>query len=194
MANIALTFAPEARPFPFDTDPIGGGVIDRTALPRGRVTFQINDGAIAAKIATNTTTILTTCVLPANYAYTFEYASVQASFATSASDAANFESLGMMLVNLGDGLGGRRAQMFSRGAMNDGLAVASQIAWEPLNVFPSPIFNTEGATPQVLLRFADLDAGATVAGLLATVVSFLQYDIEQVFNVGVNYPVPVSNR
>ncbi len=194
MANIDITFTPPAAPFPFELDIARSHYLEKTALPRGRVTFQQADGVVTAKIATNTTTVNVVCTLPANYAYVFEYASVQIAFDTDTADAANFENVGMMLVNLGDGLGGRRAQFFSRGQTGDSLNAGSQIAWAPLNVFPSPIFNLQQNSPNLILRFYDTDAGATEEGLLSAVVSLLQYDIEQIFNVGVNFPVPVSIR
>lgn len=193
MANVALAFAPAAQPFPFDLAPVPSTLLAKSALPRGRITFQVTDGAITAKAMGNTTTITVTCTLPRNFAYTFEYLTCQLSFATSLTDAATIEDIGMMQFIRNDGVsGGRRAQLVSLGACADIDAAGSQVAYAPVNVFPSPIFNTRSLSPSILFRISDLDAGATVAGLMAVTVSCLQYDLEQVFSVGVNFPLPVS--
>lgn len=193
MANVDLAFAPAPSTFPFDLSPVGGVLLPKTALPRARLIFQINDGAITAKAMGNTTTITVTMTLPRNFAYSFEYLTVQLSFATSTSDAATYEDIGMMQFISNDGVGaGRRAQLVSLGACADIAAAGSQVAYAPVNVFPSPIFNTRSVTPSLLFRISDLDAGATVAGLMAVTCSVLQYDLEQVFSVGVNFPLPVS--
>lgn len=194
MANVNINLVPVITTFPFDLDPVAGTLLMKSALPRARLTFQVNDGAIAAKIATNTTTINITNTLPVNFAYVFEYCTVQVAFATSTSDAGTMDDTGAILVNLGDGAGGRRASLFSRGATADSLAAGSQIIYRSENVFPSPIYNSLSVTPTIILRLSERDAGATVAGLLSSIVSVLQYDIDQVFNVGINYPIPVSLR
>lgn len=194
MANILIEATPEPRTFPFDVAPYAGGILDKTALPRGRITFQILKTVIPAKIATNTTSINVENVMPANYAYVVEFATIQVNFPTSTSDAANFSANGIMQVRLGDALGTRRAGLFSRGISPAELNAGSSQIWHPENYFPTPIFNLLGATPIVNLEVFDVDAGATVVGELNTVVSVLQFDLEQIFNVAVNFPLPVSVR
>lgn len=194
MANVVITATPEPRPFQFDVAPYAGGLLDKTALPRGRITYQVLDQAITAKIATNTTQINVINVLPANYAYVVEFATIRVSFPTDTADAANFLPNGIMQVRLGDGLGARMAGLFSRGVTSSDINAGSARIYHPENFFPSPVFNQRGDTPIINLEVFDTDAGATVVGELNSVVSVLQFDLEQVFNVAVNFPLPVSVR
>lgn len=166
-----------------------------TAVPKARLTFQANNVVIAAKIATNTTSIVATCTLPVNFAYTFEYAACSAQVVDDIGDADHFGDVAAINFSFGDGLGTRRGQLFSRGLTETGLNAGSVKTWEPLNTYTPPIYNQNGASPIISLAVNDNDAvNATNAGLFSCVVSFLQFDFAQVFAYPLNFPLPVSNR
>lgn len=193
MANIALTVTPPPIVFPFATLP--GARLPYSPVPRGRVVFRVNAQVIAAKIATNTTSIRVNCLLPANYAYVFEWMQANVILATDPLEASQFEAVGEMQFLLGDGAGARVTELCSDGVYHTTLNAGSGRAWKVVKQFPLPIYNLLQNNPSIEVRLNDADAvNATVAGLLSTTVSCLQYDIEQVFNVGVNYPVPVQVR
>jgi len=193
MANIAFAFAPDPRPFAFQVTP--GAVQQYSAIPRARMTYQVNNSVITAKIATNTSSIVTTCTLPANYAYAFEYATASVQVLTDVDDADHFGNVGQLNFAFGDGLGTRRAQMVAAGATNTTANAGSAKVWETVNAYTPPIYNQEGATPSIILAFNDENAvDLTDEALFSCVVSCLQYDISQVFAFPLNFPLPVSQR
>jgi len=193
MANILLDVSPLPVLFPFATLP--GAGLPYSAVPRGRVVFRVNSQVIAAKIATNTTSIRVRNILPANYAYVFEWAQADVILATDELEASQFRAVGELQFLLGDGAGARSVQLNSEGVYPTTLNAGSGRAWSAVAPFPLPMYNLLQGAPSIEIHLNDSDAvNATVAGLLNTTVTCLQYDIEQVFNVGVNYPVPVQVR
>lgn len=192
MANIVLTVTPSIRIFPFVIPP--GAIQPHTAVPRARLTFQAKDVTIVAKIATNTTSITMLCTLPANFAYTFEYATMRVNIDDDATDADNFEDLGGITFGFGDLLGSRRCELLSDGILRTDLNAGSEKNWVPINPYVAPMFNQEQATVNLTLNCNDTDAGATNEGLFSAVLTVLQYDFDQTFNYPVNFPVPVSAR
>lgn len=193
MANILTGVTLPAAPFPFETG--GGAVLPNTALPRQRILFRGNASAIAAKIATNTGTVRLTATLPPNFAYTVDYVYASVTFATNATDADHYSDVGNVRITLGDGQGARESQMFSRGLLPDDLNAGSSKIWSPINIYSPPIFNTVGAATNIIIELWDTDAvNATVAGVVSCLVSVLQFDIAQVYNVALNYPLPVTIR
>lgn len=192
MANIALAVAPGLKIFPFVIPP--GTIQPLTAIPRARMSFQVRDFTITAKIATNTTSLVATCELPPNYVYTFEYASQNIVCLTDPADAGNFDDIVDIALSFADGLGQRRSEMFSNGITGHTANAGSIKIWGPINTFPSPIFNQEGGNPAIIFTSNDTDAANTVEGDYSLVCSFLQYDFEQAFNYPMNFPLPVSQR
>jgi len=192
MANVALAVTPTLRTFPFVIPP--GAFQQYNAVPRARLTFQARDITIVAKIATNTTSIIATMSLPANYAYTFEYASQKIVCLTDPADAGNFDDIAIFDFGFGDGFGARAAEMQSNGITGTSLNAGSEKVWGTLNPYTPPIFNQAGASPSMTIATNDTDAANTVEGDYSCVVSFLQYDINQVFSYPLNFPLPVSQR
>lgn len=193
MANIAIDISPTPGVFPFST--VGGFVLPYSAVPRGRVVFRVNATVIAAKIATNTTSIRIRNILPPNYAYVLEWLQCDIDLPTDTSEASQFDAVGELRTLLGDGAGPRISQLFSEGVYATTLNAGSGRAWCALQPYPLPIFNQLAGVPSVELRLFDADAvNATVAGTFSSTLSFLQYDIEQVFNLALNFPVPVQIR
>lgn len=192
MANISLSFDAAARTFPFQIPP--GMVQQHTAIPRARLIFTIIAGVITAKIATNTTSINITVTLPANFAYMIEWASANVSFPTSTSDADNFDDIGSFTfqqTNLGTFA---RVNMVAPGIFGVSGNAGSSKIWEPDNAYGGPLFNLIGDDVLVNLELNDNDAGATVVGSLGSIVTVLQYDLQQVFNFPMNFPIPVTSR
>lgn len=192
MADVQLAVTPALRRFPFQIPQ--GAVQQYTAIPRARLTFQANDITIVAKIATNTTSILATCTLPENFVYTFEFASQRVVCPTDPADAGNFDDVSMLSFGFSDGLGSRSAELFSRGITGSSLNAGSQKVWSIINPYLAPIFNLVGAAPVLTFIANDTDAANTVEGDYSCLLSLLQYDMSQLFNFPLNYPVPVSNR
>lgn len=194
MANIAIDFNPVAEPFPFDTTPVGGEQFERSALPRARICFRVNEGAVAAKIATNTQTLRIANLLPRNYAYTLEFLYASILFGT-AGDADHYEDVSWISTMLGDGQGRRNTEMFSQGSSPGLLMVGLTKIWQPLNKFTMPIFNVQANPPSIDIQLFDSDAvNATASGSVSTLACFLQYDLEQAYNIGLNFPLPVQHR
>lgn len=194
MANVAVSLTPQPSFFPFALA-YSGDVQEYTAMPRGRLVFRVNDSVIAAKDALNTTSIQVQNTLPAGYAYVLEWMQADILLATDAAEAAQFDAVGQLQFALGDGAGTRDNQLNSEGIYATTLNAGSGRAWNAIAPFPLPIFNLLQNTPSVTIRLNDSDAvNATVAALFNSTLSFLQYDIEQVFNIGVNFPIPVQVR
>lgn len=193
MANVAIAFVPIVTPFAFDTSPIGGNYLNKTALPRARICFRLNAGVVAAKVGGNTQSLTVACSLPPNFAYTLEYVSAH----IAVDECVNYSDIGFLSTTLGDGQGIRLSEMFS-----DGISVFAPPSsiletkmYAPVNKFPMPIYNDQGNTPAMDIALFDNEGtNSTSAGTLSALACFLQYDIEQVYNVGINYPVPVQLR
>jgi len=192
MANVAIAVTVEGQLFPFSTAP--GDALRKSSLPRGRVSYRMNDQVIAAKIATNTTSAVIKMNLPQNFAYIMEYLAADAIFATDVDDALKWDAMGFINVT-GIGMGGRVSQLFSEGQYATTLNAGSGRAWGTIQPYPLPLFSVLGNTLTVEVNLADSDVvNATVAGLLNMSASFLQYDIEQIYNVDLNFPLPVQTR
>lgn len=192
MANVDLVFAVTPRTFPFRIPP--GADQQTTAIPRARLTYQLKSEALAVKAALDTTSITINCTLPVNFAYTFEYATMDIQIAGSADDADNFSDNGRIIVSFADGLGLRQNEFTSLGLINTLLNVGSTKIWGPVNPYCCPIFNQDGLSPTISLLVNDVDADTTGAGTLSCVVTVMQYDLDQVFNYPLNFPLPVALR
>lgn len=192
MANIALEFAPNPDLFSFDLDPVPSALLDKTSLPRARVSYSVRQGSITAKIATNTTSVRVTCTLPVNYAYVFEYCTVMASFPGDIADAGHFNNEGQLTFNVeGSVQVSPLATLHSLGAAPDTNNTASMKIWAPVNAFRTVIANSVDITAEI---WDDDAVNATVLGKLNFLLTVLQYDIEQIHNVSVNAPIPVALR
>lgn len=193
MANIALAFTPTPTPFPFVIP--DGAVLPSTPIPRQRLTFLLAQAVITAKIATNTTTIAINAVCPANYAYTIEYAGVNIECATDLTDADNFQDLGAFTFVQHQPAGSfTRVNLVAPGIYVVGAGIGSGKAWEPANPYGGPLYNLDGDPVLINMELADIDAGATQVGACTAVIQVLQYDLEQVFNYAMNFPLPVTTR
>ncbi len=192
MADVALAVTPALRTFPFQVP--GGLVQQYTAVPKARLTFQALDTTIVAKGIGDTTSITITCTLPPNFAYTFEYCQIEIVCLTDISDADNFDDVGGLEFGFGDGLGGRRSGLISSGFTGAAANAGSVKVWEPSNPYTPPVYNQVGNSPGIFAFLNDVDAANTVEGDLSVVISVLQYDLAQVFDYSINFPLPVTAR
>lgn len=193
MANVGLTFPATMVPFPFDTSELSAP--EKTAAPRARLLFRTVGEVVTAKSALDTTSVVVTNTLPPNYVYVIEHAHCVISFATDLDDADHFSNAGIMTLSIGDALGNRFEQLLSEGTTPFGLNAGSQKVWGPKDKYPMPIYNTRQSGLSISLSVWDTDlVNATQAGSLSSVVSVLQYDLEQVYNLGLNFPLPVQVR
>lgn len=193
MAVIDLDITPLPVPVHF-----AGYRPGNTFLPRARIDFEVDNVTIAAKIATNETAIRILCTLPQNYAYVMDavFLSINANGAIGDSDSVtNFQTECRMEIDPGgSGQASRMVQLFTRGAMSVGSALAnSSQTYEPSNLLRQVFFNTQGASPDIDIRLVDFAAAATAAGVVNAHISVYQYDIEQAFFVSVNAPTPVRS-
>lgn len=195
MAVIQTTINPVPRIEPFDMSPVGGAQLDKTALPRARLVFRLNGEDILAKGAGDTGRVRVINSLPPGFAYTFEYAYITIVVPTSQTDADHYSDNSAIGFALGDGEGVRQSQLFSRGIMPAVTLAGSQKIWEPLNPYQPPLFNRTFTTGNITLDAWDDDGvNATAAAEVSSLVTLLQFDIEQIFNVGLNFPLPVQVR
>lgn len=192
MANVSISFTPTLATFPFSIP--GGAIQSHTAIPRARLTLNVTGGVVTAKIATNTTSIAINGVLPANYAYTIEYATVNIACATSTTDADNFDDIGSFTFQQTTLSSFSRVNMVAPGIFGVSANAGSSKAWEPDNPYGGPLFNKTGDTVLVNIELNDNDAGATVVGSIQSIVTVLQYDFEQAFKYPMNFPLPVTSR
>lgn len=194
MATITTSFAPAAQMFPFDMDQLGGSSYGQyTAAPRGRVCFRVADGVIAAKGAGDVGFITCDCELPLGYAYIAEYIYCSIQCTADTGDADHYSNIGLLSYRLGDGQSTRFNQLISQGLFTD--FTDSQKVWIPERLFPLPLFNDQGNTPNVDVEIIDDDGvNATVAGTFSVLACFMQFDIEQAYNLGINFPTPVQVR
>lgn len=195
MANIAFNFNPGIESFPFDLVPYYGSALERTSLPRARIHFRAQAETVTAKIATNSSSIRVNAVLPVNYAYVFEYATLNIDIPTNIADADNFSNNGQIQFSNGDGTGARIGALFSRGLVPDLLQAGSQKIWHPVNPYRTIMYNVDGIAPQIFMEIWDNELVLnTDEGNFSSYLSVLQYDIEQIYNVSVNAPIPVTPR
>lgn len=192
MANVQIGFTAASKTFPFQIPP--GRVQPLTAIPRARLTFTVVAGVITAKIATNTTSLSVSITLPPNFAYTIEWASVNVSFPTSTTDADNYDDIGAFTFQQTDLGTFARVNMIAPGIFGVSANAGSSKIWEPDNAYGGPLYSLDGLPVLVTLDVNDNDAGATVVGTLGSIVTVLQYDLRQVFNYPMNFPLPVTSR
>lgn len=191
MANVQTAFTPSPLITLFSGLPVG--TQSNNIYPRAKVTFQVNAGTIAAKIATNTSNVLVTGLLPANYAY--RIASVYAMIdCVSALEADNYEQAGRLRQFDGLSTGFPiTTELFNDAAFAVSVNAGNARLWYPKDLYQGMIFNTDGATPTWIMDLADSDAvNATAAGRLFLQVEFLQYGINQATDVSINAPAPIS--
>lgn len=193
MADIAIAFTGTVGKFPFQIPP--GAVQQVTAIPRARVCLSVVGGTITAKDAGNTTSILCTNTFPPNYAYTLEYVVVRVEVVGLLADVDNFDTLGSMAYSNALPMGGAaNTELSTLGPIGILANVGGAKIYEPRTPFGGPIFNQDGNSPIITLAINDRAAANTEVGVFGSMVCALQYDIEQVFNFPINYPIPVQSR
>lgn len=197
MAQVSQTVTPTPKLLPFT----GRGSLreaDRSDLPRAKITWAFDDIVITAKIATNTNTFGVSMTLPANYAYALLNAEFTMQFDTDVDAADNFSTgtLTYFTANTGGpafvGSEIRLGLVRHSTLTND--QAGSILVLTPNPTFKDVFFNQLGLSPLVLMHVLDTDGtNATAVGALKGEVSFLQFDLNQAFDVTVNAPSPVRN-
>ncbi len=160
-------------------------------FPRARVKFE-DRTAITAKLTANTNTVKYTLSLPANYAYRLDQASLEIGIG-SATTADNFEVLGSAFLEFGVGVANMAMLFQSQGVVSNTSVAGQSMIWTVPEPFGEVFFNQEGLAPTVTVRVFDNTSGAATDAQNARFYwTFLQYDIQQVLDVAVNAPLPVS--
>ncbi len=188
MAAVSQTITPAPTIQLFSGLPYGTNNI----YPRARVIFE-DDTAITLKAAGNTNTIIYQCNLPPNYAYRLDSTMIQIGLTTS-TEVSQIEDLGQSRLVFGGAATKVVMQLESKGVISHSTVAGGLKVWTQIDPF-SEVFHQEGTAtaPSIAFRLFDNDGvNETVAqgGLLW--VTFLQYDINQVTDVSVNAPTPVS--
>lgn len=169
---------------------------DNNFYPRARVTFQAAV-TIAAKIAGNTQTTRIQLDLPQNYAYAMDVMECAISSAAIA-DTDQWENLQHITLQ-SSWLGGAydntvRQTMKSEGAVYYTDATQGLKSWQVVDKY-TEVFKLEESAPRLFVYLTDPEAVLdTIVCSLSYHFSFLQYDVNQAFNVRVNAPMPVSIR
>lgn len=187
MAELSQAIAPVPVIELFSGLPRGSNNI----YPRARIVFN-DDTAITAKLTANTNVVVYTLTLPANYAYRLDQASTEFGIG-SAVTADNFEVLGNAFLEFGAGVVDVVMQLQSQGVTSFVSVLGQSIVWTLPEPFGEVFYNQDGLTPLITIRLYDNTSGsATDAQNSRFYWSFLQYDIQQVLDVAVNAPLPVS--
>jgi len=194
MASLQQAFDPIARVLPFAQRREPGAYND---LPRARVDYDIDGEVVTAKATANTNRLRINCNLPNNYAYVldnvFTFLKITGGLPGDADGIDNFESIaGGELDPIGTAAT-RFMELFANGNFitGSGEADGGKI-WTPQSLSKQIFFNTQGSQMNLRVFLVDGDnSNATLAGELTYHASFLQYDIEQAYNVAVNAPLPV---
>ena len=159
--------------------------------PRARIIFRSND-SVLAKNAGDTKTLNLTCDLPVNYAYVTDH--ILVSMVLNGSTGALDHYANLAVQSTSDGVNTAISnQIRSQGEFSTNGVTGEQKIYAPYDGhFHHVFFNQVGAQPSVTFQFTDTDAvNATAAFSLVSYVSFLQFDIQQAIDVGVNAPLPV---
>ncbi len=192
MAEVAIAIVPTIGIQMFSGLPYGTNNI----YPRARV-IATTSTSVAAKIATNTQTVTVNVNLPANYAYVMDSQFIAFRSAATPSDLSHYNDLATQRISPD---GATTLVLNQLVAPGEGLFLTNLAGMKVWQVpfgsgFGEVFFNRTGASPQVRYAMFDEDAvNATVALTANLYCTFLQYDIEQVTEVGVNAPQPVIVR
>lgn len=187
MAIIAVSLVPTPVLEPFAGVPPN----NVSHLPRGCCKFELTNGVITAKIATNKQTVDVNCVLPPNFGYVLSYLSL-ATFFADQEDSDNYSDSGTMFNMLGGVIGAQASPLIAIGSQLGDSGDTILKSYVPTNPYKLPLYNLDGDQVTVRCRISDNDGtNATAVGQLLFFACFLQYDIEQVLHVAVNAPAPV---
>lgn len=166
---------------------------ENNIYPRARIVFE-DATAIALKIATDTNVVIYTFSLPANYAYRLDQFSI-GFFDTGSVDTDNFENLGLGFLDLTAGVSANQFTVESPGDTFVNAVTGGAKSWGITRDqrYGEIFFSQDPTPPRMRIQLFDNDATENTDALSSlTHVSFLQYDIEQLVNVAVNAPQPVT--
>lgn len=166
--------------------------------PRARVSFD-SSNAITLKAAANTNTVIYIFNLPENFAYRFDQSYVSFNVATS-TEISQIEDLGVAIISLDNGSTiFARSTLASKGLISDTTVAGSQKCWvmedpyQEVHQAVIPLGSTANPNIRWTYNLFDNDNVNETVALAADIhVSFLQYDIQQIFHVSVNAPQPVT--
>lgn len=169
-------------------------------FPRARI-ISGNATTITAKSAGDTKGVLITITLPANFAYSFQGGFAFLTSATAA-DVDNYQAINRISIQdrqTGVSFDWADMDFTSPGAFvfaSSDPTTAGKIYNVPERSMNRDVFyNLLGEGPRVFVTLNDTDGtNATAQSVVTYRFTFLQYDIEQVLNVAVNAPQPVSVR
>lgn len=191
MTNITTAFTPGPILTSFEGLPSG----EDTIKPRGRLKFITINGIIPSLLGTDTMDIDWTATLPANFGYALEYVTASVQFPTIA-DTADYDDLGLLFLQTGQPLNGQLPTislgMNALGVTQNSASFATKI-WSPVDAYKSVIYNQEGNSPLVILRFMNVSGNVGAAGTFSAQANFLQFDITQCLHVDVNSPLPTRS-
>lgn len=187
MANVAIGITPVVSQQRFTGEQVGEGF-----YPRARVSFLAQGVTIVLKGAGDTQSISMAMALPANYAYSAEFALAVFDCPTEIPAAADFSEGALVWINDGrQSTFNYQSSMFSRFTQPSTNNAGSTRSWEPLNMFKGIFWNEQGVGPDAVIAINDEDGtNARAAGTVTILMTFLQFDIEQALDVRSNGPMP----
>ena len=171
-----------------------------SAIPRGLQSFIVDGQQVVAKAQSDTALLNLKGTLPPNFGYVMNDLNV-----SLAKDRAHewSDSIQMNLQNfyrapltLSVGLAGNWVQPFPLGPEDNvagGLATRSIQVIQPWPAFP--IIGTEGTTGVLInIHIFDDSSAVSAAGTISTLMSFWQFDLEQIRKYPINSPLPTHAR
>lgn len=113
-------------------------------------------------------------------------------FGADQEDIDNWQDQAAIVHNFSTiGPGGNMSGLTANGSMNS-LSTLFIKTYRPQNHFASPLWDEGGGTVTTEFRFSDNDGtNATAAGTILFFACFLQYDIVQALDTGINAPQAV---
>lgn len=165
----------------------------RSPIPRGLLTFASDEIASAAKPVNDQYFLRFSVSLPQNYAHVL--ADLSAFLAVDT--ASDFEAAWVLETQDNYPLAAENKTRYAIPTLTGAVVNGDPIILmnEPQSRLPrAPIWTVSGTQPTLVLSITNNAAAVMAAGTTAGLMSFWQYDLEQVRSYPVNAPFLVANR
>lgn len=180
---------PVAVPFPYSGMPDIMGQL--TGVPRGEVSFFVDNVEVPLTTGGNDQRYNINCILPQGYAYVLRelFMLIHGTNSGNWSDVAIANLQDAETNSLRDNL--MPFEMFTNGLLETGSATFARKAYTACQVPKQVLYP---AAPQEGIKLEIINANTTVDQAVCNVqfnARFLQFDVEQANHFAVNFPAPV---
>lgn len=165
----------------------------RSSIPRGLITFASDEVASAAKPVNDQYQLRFPVNLPRQYAHVM----ADMSFFLAVDTASDFAGIAMLQTEDNYPLAAENKTRYSFPLLTHALVNGDPILMldEPQSRLPrAPIWTVSPETPSLVLNLVNNAAAVMATGTTACLMSFWQYDLEQVRSYPVNAPILVATR